>query len=134
MIADALRTRILGDATVSAQVGTRMYPLDASPEVDTPYIVYGRMFSDRIGNLDGHSGITMARFEIVVWDTSYTTARTIMEALMTRVDGFTGTVGTDAIRGIFIVDRHDDFVPAEKEHETGLYANLADVEVWYDSS
>lgn len=89
----ALRALLLADPTVAAEVGARIYPVIAPADIATttdkrprPFIVLTRLATARVAALDGTTGWSRVRMQVVAWAEDATVARTIAAAVRALVD------------------------------------------------
>jgi hypothetical protein len=129
MIESALRTRILGDAGISALIGTRIFPLILPQATSFPALTYQRISGERMHSHDGPSGLAGPRIQIDTWATSYIGAKQLADLIRQRIDGFKGTVGSDEIEGIFM-DTEREFY--EDGDLLKLFRVSMDFFVYYD--
>lgn len=69
------------------QVGSRVHPLVAPQNTQTPYITYQRISSLDTGAIDGTKSLDMARFQIKVFAKTYKESVMISEAVKTAMSG-----------------------------------------------
>lgn len=131
MIDDALRTHILGDATISGLIGTRLYPQMAPHDVTRPFMVYERTATDRLRSHDGPSGLSEAVFAYNLFDTRFSGVKALADALRKRLDGFTGTVSGVDIRAVFVEDESDVFEAPSDASDRPLRGITMIVRAWY---
>jgi len=74
---------------LSAQVGTRVYPLRAPEKYSTPLLVYQCTQRDFIHDLNGAGDRAISRMQIDVYASSYATASSIATAIKTALTGWT---------------------------------------------
>jgi hypothetical protein len=121
MIEDGLETYLKAQPTVSAIVGTRVYPI-RKPKVKSklnPYIVYRREDTDRVFSLTGFSGLTEATIQIGCWADTYGAAKRLADAVRLVVDGYAGLMGAYTVQMAKIDHENDtsDLHPENKERE-----------------
>ncbi len=131
-----LRTYLLGDATVAALVGTRVYPVRLPQGGTFPAITYQRVSQVPVGRpTSGPPSVVAARVQFDVWSLNrdgvdgYAAARALADAVRQRLDGKTGALGS----GLTVVQ--DVRLDAERDtgyDETGeLYRISLDFTAWY---
>jgi hypothetical protein len=123
VIETAVRARVLAEV---AALGDRFYPVKLPQEPTLPAITYRRLSpgaSDM--TLDGPGGLKEPRIRLDVWDTSFTGARAIAEAVKTALNGFRGVCGDQELQGVFLAAEQDLY-----EDDTELHRVLLEFSVW----
>lgn len=88
-----IKDALLGDATITGIVGTRVRPLGVSPDDVRPYLTYQVTGGDGNLSIDGAPADYLnAEFEIGVYSPTYTGAMDLSKAVRNRLDGFGETV------------------------------------------
>lgn len=118
-----IRTLVLSDATILANVVDRMYPNMMPPEATTPAITYfvvaGAPHTDTHVNLH-----MMTRIQFNIYADTKAMCGTLYSALVNKLHMYTGTVGGQDIVGITI-----DYNMSLYEPETKLYRHIVDAKV-----
>jgi len=107
-----LVAHLKADSEVSALVGTRIYPLKAPQNVTNPYMTYQVVNDNSNQCIGGETYQNDTRFQIDVWDTTYSKVDAIKKAVLSALTGFKSS---NSIRAM------DDY-----ESETKLYRQLID--------
>jgi len=103
----ALRAYVLADAAIAAAVGARMYPRRL-PQVPTlPALVYQRIDTRRLHDLDGPDGLPRPRVQITVWAANVQGATDTAALVRGRLDGFRGAWGTVTVGSCLCVGERD---------------------------
>lgn len=125
MITEEIYDIIRADATVVAQVGTRIYPVILPPEVTVPAITY-RAISSR------HDPITanmptdrVSRFQIDVWAETLLACQTVSDAIVSLFTQYEG--GT-------IIDSSIDLVFDTYDTDIKLYRRATDIRIYHSGS
>lgn len=111
-IESELVTQLKADATLTALVDTRIYPLMAPQNVVNPYMTY-QVVSDTSNQC--YSGVTYqndTRFQIDCWSAKYSQVKAIKEAVLNAIEGF---------KSSYSISVMDDYEP-----DTKLYRQLID--------
>jgi hypothetical protein len=125
-IASSWRAKILEDATVTALVGSRMYPNHAPQTPTYPFLVYRRREARRDYSIDGPSELNMCLYEIIAYSTDYAEAWSVIDAIAAHLDGFKGTSGgINYVHNLFVFDR-DDY-----DDKLEVHMAVARFDVWY---
>jgi len=76
-----LYTEISADAALAALVGTRIYPNDTPPDVETPFIVYYEFATPREQSMDCSIQVSKPRIQYSIYADTYTDALAVGDAL-----------------------------------------------------
>lgn len=136
MIADirsALRAYLLADGSISALVGTRVYPMKMPQGVTSDSIVYQRVSNTGFHHMTGAVGLARPRLQIDCWSQSADRANALANLVKERIDGFRGDLDYDAstppntlqVRGIFFDTERDLY-----DEDSELYGVGRDYFVW----
>lgn len=112
MIETELFTRLKDDVSISALVGTRIYPKVAPQNAQTPYIVYHVINDNSNQCLGGSIYQNDVRFQIDCWSLKYSEVKQIREAVKSSLIGFKSSNNINCM---------DDY-----ESETKLYREIID--------
>ena len=108
----ALRTYTLADAAVAALAGTRMYSRSLPQTPTLPAIVYQRIDTRRLHDMDGPDGLPRPRIQLTCWATTPAAAAELAAATRERLDGFRGAWGDVQIGSCLCVGERDLDDPA----------------------
>lgn len=128
-IAEALRTYVLADATVSGLVGARMYPVILPQNPTMPAITYQYISGASVISHDGATGLENPTFQIDCWGSTYATMDALFEAVRERLNGAKGTFSGLYVGGIFLVRKRDLY-----DNDAELHRRTADYEIWNEES
>ena len=112
MIEIDLVAHLKADATLTALIGTRIYPLTAPQNVVKPYITYQVINGNNNQCVSGGIYQTDIRFQIDCWSLKYSEVKAISEAVVNSLVGF------KASNNINVMDGY--------ESETLLYRQIID--------
>lgn len=112
MLEPDVRTYILADTQVATLVGARMYPRMLPQTPTLPALVFQRIDTRRLHDLDGADGLPRARLQITCWAALPDDAATVAQAVRARLDGVTGTIGASTI-GASLCTAERDVTDAE---------------------
>jgi hypothetical protein len=122
MIRSSLRTYLLAQAPLAALIGDRLYPV-ACPETATlPAVTYRRASGGHLHNLTSASGAAIPEFELVVWAETYEDADEVAEAIRQEMQGFRGTMGSDAVKSVILDDEDDSIAEPDDNSDQPIYA------------
>lgn len=88
MIESDLYNHLKNDAGVSALVVTRIYPLKAPQDVQTPYLVYNEIIGQQNQCIGGGIYQEDVRFQIDCWSMKYSEIKQLKEAVTSALIGF----------------------------------------------
>jgi hypothetical protein len=84
-----IHTLLLANATVAALVSTRVYPLAAQQASLLPLIVYRRVSTRRVGDLQGESKVEFPRVQIDCQAETYLGAKALASAVLDAMNAAT---------------------------------------------
>ncbi len=92
MIGKLIYGRLSTASTITAIIGTNIYP-DITPQnVDYPFIVYSIINSNPVDFKDGQSNLEEIDLQIDVYTQNYDTTQNLANLIRNRLDRFVGTV------------------------------------------
>lgn len=89
-LSDALYAHLIRDITVSALVGTRIYPIARPQEAELPAVVYRLSGTNREYTQTGWTGRSMPIYQMHVHASSYSSGRAVAIALADALLRFAG--------------------------------------------
>ena len=120
------------EATITAHVGTRIYPLLAPDTPTYPHIVFTVFGEGHDHSFAGATGLVDLTMQVDIWAKTVTKRDAIKEALRNKLDGFTGPMGVEnlSIRNCTLQNREQFF---EKDTEGGgtFYRTAMDFLIWH---
>lgn len=122
-----------GDSTIEKKVGDRIHFDEVPQDKKRPYI-WARL--SRTGNfetLDSSAGEQPGeyQFDLECISTVKSEAREIAEAARARCHCYRGTIADDTtVRGMFVTDQDEDYVPIGVGEATGLFVGALDLQVF----
>ncbi|NBS67650.1 DUF3168 domain-containing protein [bacterium] len=105
--AKAMRARLIGDATLTGLIGTRIYPGKAPQDPTLPYVVYHRISTTRTPTLNGPTLVPETRIQLDIIATSQASAELVATAIRNRIDGYTGTSASVSVLSSVVEDEMD---------------------------
>ena len=114
----ALRTALVGNAGVSALVGSKVYALTIPQGVALPCITYQRVSGAPQNTLEGHSGAEAVLIQLDCWAVTFSAAKGLAKAVRSAMAAapFKNTLDEDR-------DDHDP--------DTTYYRVSADFRCWH---
>jgi len=117
-----LRNALVANADVQSLIGGRIYPLryvGPSP-IQFPLIIWRRARILRTPTLGGPAGMPRVSMELLVYATTYESARDLADKCRRVLDGYAGSLENTSVRQVTLEDESDDLVDIEGA-ETSLY-------------
>ena len=96
-------------SAIEAAAGCDAYPMIAPESASVPYVVYGRTATDRAAALYG-SGVILnpsAQLQLEIYAATYSSAKTLANALRSAMHNFTGTASGVTIRSSLLTEERD---------------------------
>lgn len=123
-VEDRIRDQIIAATTL---VGSRVYPIKLPQQATFPAVRYIRISAIRDYTHSGRDCLPAARFQIDVFDDSYTGVRAAWDEVRKALDGYSG-VGVEYIT---LDNETDDYEDRQGEAGQGLYRVIGDFVVQY---
>ena len=100
MIGKLIYSRLSTDGSITAYIGTKIYP-DITPQnVQYPFVVYTITNSLPVDYKDGQSNLEEITLQIDVYTNNYETTQTLANNVRNRLDRFVGTVNSISVQTI----------------------------------
>jgi hypothetical protein len=125
-IEEALYTLIQSEASITALVGTRVYPIRMAQNPTYPTLVYSLVSTRNLELLSGDGGMYWPRYQIDSYARTYRAAKRLARTVRLALTGYSGTVGSIDICRIGLSNEVDDFEPV-----AGIYHVATDFIVQY---
>lgn len=108
-VEQAVHTQLRASAALVAALGSidRIYPSEAEDDIQPPYVVYGRVGTEKLKALDGTTEATDHTVLVNAYALTFRQLRTMMDAIDTAVDGATFN-GWRGFHGDSSADEVDD--------------------------
>lgn len=107
-----LRTHLAAQTGITNLIGgatPRIYPVRRPQAVTGDAICFWRTSGGHDHNLTGSSGTAIGTFAIEAISSSYTNADAIAEAIRQGMQGFSGTMGSTAVKSVILDDEQDGY-------------------------
>ncbi|MBU6206025.1 MAG: DUF3168 domain-containing protein [Bacteroidetes bacterium] len=91
MIGKLIYSRLSSDGSITAYVGTKIYPDITPQDVQYPFVVYTIVNSLPVDYKDGQSNLEEINIQIDVYTQSYDDTQEISNLIRNRLDRFVGT-------------------------------------------
>jgi hypothetical protein len=113
MIGKLIYSRLSTDGSITAYIGTKIYP-DITPQnVQYPFVVYTITNSLPVDYKDGQSNLEEITLQIDVYTQSYDDTQDLANLIRNRLDRFTGTVEGVEVQTIKYVSSDSQVFNAE---------------------
>lgn len=113
-IEEALAARLTGDVGLTALVEDRIYPQVMPDDCPKPAMTYQRIDAPRIQTNEGTSGLVPARFQLTIWDPSYSSVKQVAAKVMAAMSDFAGVFTGLEVQGAQLDDDRDGYEPDTK--------------------
>lgn len=124
-IAEAIYSRLNGDATLTGKLNGGIYPYTPSVTPSRPYITYHLVsLSERPHAMNDDPPLVVDRYQVDVWADSYVKVVDVDNEVQRLLSRYRGTVAGVEIDSILQVDRRDLF-----EDEPELFRRSVDYEI-----
>ena len=115
MIRKIIYALLTNTPAISAQVGTRIYPLVVPEDVQKPALAYQVISESRDYLMSGQDAVTESRVQITIVAESVSQMDTVAEALRSELSGYSGMVQSEKVYLITLENEYDGAV-AEGEN------------------
>ena len=113
MIGKLIYSRLSTDGSITAYIGTKIYP-DITPQnVQYPFVVYTITNSLPVDYKDGQSNLEEITLQVDVYTQSYDDTQDLANLIRNRLDRFTGTVESVEVQTIKYVSSDSQVFNAE---------------------
>jgi hypothetical protein len=132
MIDYDLADYIQAGTEIESIVGERVWP-NKQPDMVSelyPCILVFREATNPVYDMDGESGMSHARFEVVSMATSYMDAKDLSDLVKDRIAGFRGTMGGTTVDSI-IRTGDSDFLNMRNNVKTAFFAVAQEYQVHF---
>ena len=108
-----LRAHLLGNAAITAIIGTSCHQGHVPQAVTVPYVWFGRANTDPLRTLDSAAGQApfVESFDVEAISDDLDEAQTLASALKARLECHRGTFDDSTVKGIFVEDHNDEYIP-----------------------
>ena len=124
-IGKAIYSILSNDATVSAMVSTRIFPIVAAQDTAFPFVVYTITNQEPSMTKDGVSPLDTISVQIDCYALEYDANVTLSNAVRSALDFYTGTVQSQAIQRIRFQGQND----GEYDEDLGVFWQSLDFDI-----
>lgn len=118
MIEQDIITSLGGDSTLTALVGSRIYPLSRPQGDPLPAIVYQRIATTPLNSINGFSRLDAVRIQFSCYAKTLLAAKELAEALRSAMDADT------ALKAICVMEMDD------QDEGTRNFRTVVDFHIW----
>lgn len=112
MFEEALFSFLVADTDLTALVGQRIYPLLLPQQPTTPAISYQRISTTPLYALNGNQQLTKVRIQFDIFGATLADAKSVAEALHSRLDAYRGLMGSVQVGSVFRASEMDLYDPS----------------------
>ena len=113
MIGKLIYNRLTTDASITAYIGTKVYPDITPQDVQYPFVVYSIINSVPVDYKDGQSNLEEISIQIDVYTQSYDDTQEVANLIRNRLDRFVGTAEGVEVQTIRYVSSDSQVYNAE---------------------
>jgi len=114
-VGKAIYNILSNEAGVTDIVGTKIYPVVAPQQTETPFIVYSVVSSIPTNTKDRISEIDTMRVQVDCYEKTYTLAEALSSAVRLALDNATGTKNGVLIDGL-AYENEQDFIEEDNDY------------------
>lgn len=132
-IATRFRAFLLADSSVKAKLGERIYQDRVSEQSPVrPYLWFSKRLTNYSNCIDDANGAapTSVNFDVESISTDLTESQAIAELVRTRCHLYRGAFDDSTVKGVFVREQDDEYVPRGMGTNDGMFATVFDVEVF----
>lgn len=132
-IEEAIYGAMTGEATISALVGTRIYPGQAPQSSAFPVVIYQQASQKKVMSLTGVVNLNSYSLHLDIWGETYASVKAVYHAIREFLNGYRGALGagTVNVRGVFEEGGDDQAESPIHAEEEGLFRAGLDLSIWY---
>ena len=131
VLAQDLVAYIAASTAVNQYTSTRVHYAQLPQSSAYPH-VWLRVTSDTVERtMDGVGLMHEAYVDIEAAGTTPLSAQNVADGLFTRLDGAAATMGNASVKGFFLRDKDDDYIPFSNQSDEGVYVIAFTGHCWY---
>jgi len=137
IIEEAIVAILAGESSITDIIGSdpvRLYPMIIPQDAALPAIVYQQVSGHRDHTMDGPSGYTDSRYQIICWGATYSAAKGLFEAVRKFFDGYHGTSGTVTIQYVQFENEIDRYQRTPGVDVIDAYGKQIDIKITFDEA
>lgn len=129
-----LRSALVANATVTALLGARVYPVLAPASAALPFVTWRRTGIERSQTLGSPMGVPRVTVEYSIYATTYEQARDVADAMRVCLDGYGGTADNTEVKQTSLETESDDFVTLAGADMPPVYQITQTYDVWWQET
>lgn len=129
-----LRSALVGDATLTAAIGTRIYPVIAPASASLPFVTWRRAGIQRSQTLGAPMGVPRLSVEFNIYAATYEAVREVADRMRVVLDGYGGTVDNVTVRQVSLEQENDDFVALAGSEMPPAFQITMVFDVWWQET
>lgn len=129
-----LRAALVGDATLLAKIGTRIYPVIAPASASLPFLTWRRAGIQRAQTLGLPMGVPRLSVEYNIYAATYESARDVADRMRVVLDGYGGTVDNVTVKQTSLEQENDDFVSLAGAEMPPAFQITMVFDVWWQET
>lgn len=116
-------------ATVSADIGTRVYPVKLPQNPTFPCASYTTSGADRHSTFSGQNDFVGMNIDIDCWGETYSDAKDLQTKIRGAVQNYQGLMGTVNVDSVFVYDPVDVYEDSVQAYRSTLPITIYHTEV-----
>lgn len=135
-IETAIVSALGNESSITDIIGTgadsRLYPAIIPQDGTVPAITYQQISGNRDHTMDGPSGYTDSRYQLICWASHYNEAKKLFEAVRIFFDGFHATVLNRRIQYVQFENEIDRFAKSPGVDVIDRFGKQIDLKITFD--
>ncbi len=128
---EGLPALLRGESTISALVGTRVYPYHAPQTATLPYIVVTQLNSEEFKDMTSTGSLRAVDFDVDCKADRATESRTLGKIVREFLDDYSGAAGSETISAVLMNNESTEYEPPTDGSDRGIYTTLLDLTIQY---
>lgn len=129
-----MRAAMVADSTLTAAIGTRIYPVIAPASATLPFVTWRRAGIQRSQTLGLPVGVPRLSVEYSIYAVTYETAREVADRMRAVLDGYGGTVDNVTVKQVSLEQESDDFVSLAGTEMPPAFQITMVFDVWWQET
>tara|TARA_B100000809_G_scaffold154054_1_gene151418 strand:- start:1083 stop:1505 length:423 start_codon:yes stop_codon:yes gene_type:complete len=128
-IGKGLRTYLLTDTAIAADVGTRIFPRAMPQDATLPAIVFQLISSISVDQVDSAAGIANALVQVDIYGETHLAANNLAEDVRNAVHGYSGSMGSETVQSVGIANKIEGYLVPDDGGDDGTYRVTLDLDI-----
>lgn len=129
-----LRAAMVTDATLTSEIGSRIYPVIAPASAALPFVTWRRAGIQRSQTLGLPLGVPRLSVEYNVYAATYESAREVADRMRVVLDGYGGTLDNVTVKQVSLEQESDDFVSLAGAEMPPAFQITMVFDVWWQET